>query len=686
MTGVIPSDLGRLRKLESLYLNANSLSGEIPSELGQLESLKTMQFFENRLTGGIPNEFGQLSHLTFLSIGANDLTGTIPSELGQLEHLEFLLLPYNGLTGEIPAELGHLKNLVTLNFHNNRLTGALPESLGDLTSLKNLDLSYNGGLTGALPTTLTGLMLEELRLDLTRLCEPEDGEIWDWLNTIPTVKVHTCSEVFLVRKQALLTQATQNLNSTVPLVAGEDALLRVFISVPTDMDTPMPPVTARFFVNGAEVYRENIPVAGKHVPSVIEVGDLEATANVTIPGYVIEPGLEMVVEIDPDGISDEALRISGRLPATGRTPVRVTEVPLFRLTVVPLVWTENPDEMLLAEVNALTADSEIFHPTQDYLPIQEFDLDVRSPVFISEEPVPTSPFLNFVKMIRTMDGEDRHYLGIVYRGGGLAVWPGLDTVSELNGFYIGHELGHNLSLGHAPCGNPTGIDLDFPYPDGNIGALGYDHRNAAIVPPFVSDHMSYCGPPDWTSDYNFRKAMNNRLSRADGRRTVSEFSPSGKSLLIWGGIDEDGELYLEPSFVVDAPPSLPNGSGPYQIAGEDANGNTLFEMSFSMDEIVCGEVESEGGGFVFALPVRADWSGRLEQIKLSGPGGYMAMTRDGSPSAALLLDEGTGEFRGLLRDWPGPGSSPRTARRTLPEPGLEVIVSPGIPDASDWER
>lgn len=44
----------------------------------------------------------------------------------------------------------------------------------------------------------------------------------------------------------------------------------------------------------------------------------------------------------------------------------------------------------------------------------------------------------------------------------------------------------------------------------------------------------------------------------------------------------------------------------------------------------------------------------------------------------------TGELRGVLDDWPDPGSSLQAARRALPEPGFEVVVSTGIPDSSDW--
>ena len=338
---------------------------------------------------------------------------------------------------------------------------------------------------------------------------------------------------------------------------------------------------------------------------------------------------------------------------------------------------------VLADVNGISTGSEYFRPTMTYLPVHELNVNVRSPFWVSEEPVDSSSMLIVTRMIRIMDSADWYYLGIMYGGGGRAFAPGLDSVSQLNAYYIGHELGHNLSLLHAPCGRPADLDENFPYPEGNIGVWGYDLRNDELVPPFTPDHLSRCGPPDWTSDYSFKKAMDYRLSGAARRPAVTSYSPSGRSLLIWGGVDEDGELYMEPSFVADAPPSLPPERGPYRVFGADANGNTLFEMSFAMDEIVCGEGDVDTGGFVFAVPMRGNWSAGLNRIELSGPEGYVVMNkdgvRDGGASAALLLDENTGELRGFLHDWPAPESSLVSARRTLPEPGLKVVVSTGVP-------
>ncbi|KAL0306640.1 UNVERIFIED_CONTAM: Leucine-rich repeat receptor-like serine/threonine-protein kinase [Sesamum radiatum] len=55
LTGLIPSSLGNLRMLESLYLNDNQLSGEIPTSIGVLPSLMECNLSNNNLAGVVPN-------------------------------------------------------------------------------------------------------------------------------------------------------------------------------------------------------------------------------------------------------------------------------------------------------------------------------------------------------------------------------------------------------------------------------------------------------------------------------------------------------------------------------------------------------------------------------------------------------------------------------------------------------
>ena len=105
LSGIIPSELGNLSELESLYLRGDDLNdhgrftGTIPPELGNLLKLKDLflGMFKN-IKRKLNNIF-QISSpfltdaLTFffnLFEGYNNLSGSIPSKLGSLLNLEYL--------------------------------------------------------------------------------------------------------------------------------------------------------------------------------------------------------------------------------------------------------------------------------------------------------------------------------------------------------------------------------------------------------------------------------------------------------------------------------------------------------------------------------------------------------------------------------------------------------------------
>lgn len=53
---------------------------------------------------------------------------------------------------------------------------------------------------------------------------------------------------------------------------------------------------------------------------------------------------------------------------------------------------------------------------------------------------------------------------------------------------------------------------------------------------------------------------------------------------MWGGANSTGTPCLDPAFVVDVPPSLPEQSGPWTPEGQDAGGQVLFTLPFVMPE------------------------------------------------------------------------------------------------------
>ncbi len=685
LTGEIPNELGQLTNLRELNLSTNRLSGNISPELGQLTNLERLDLTNNNLTGNIPPELGQLTNLLELNLSTNELSGNIPPELGQLENVEILYLIDNNLTGSIPPELGQLTKLRELNLSTNKLSGNIPPELGQLTNLNALRLALNRGMSGTVPAVLTNLTLEILQLQETRLCSPQDAAFQRWMGTILSVRVSNCAPS--EEAAAYLVQATQSLEFPVPLLAGEAALLRVFVTADRDVDAAMPPVRAIFYRDGVEVHTANIGGQTTNIPRQVNEASLLNSANAVVPGSVVMPGLEMVVEIDPDQTLDAALGVGTRLPETGRTALDVRSVPPFELTLIPLLWEQNPDRSVLAQTEGLSAESDLFRMTRDLLPVREFRLKVHEPVMISLDPVGEicKGIRPEIELIYAMEGAKGHYMGIIReetRGvAGIGQLGGFLSMAILHESVIAHELGHNLNLAHAPgCGAFT-PDPYYPTEDGSIGAWGYDFVNEALVNPATSDLMAYC-EPRWISDYSFARALAHR-SRSESSPVAAAKATSSRGLMLWGGLNENNELFLEPAFAVSAPPSLPRIEGPYTLMGEDVHGNNLFSLPFGMPEYGCG---SKGGAFAFILPVREDWAGRLARIALSGPEGVSILDGEDDPSATLLLDRATGDVRGILRDWPEAAAKRPAASLGLTETGLEVLTSHGIPDAASWER
>ncbi|MDE0248206.1 MAG: Ig-like domain-containing protein [Gammaproteobacteria bacterium] len=678
LTGAIPSELGNLANLGMLDLRFNDLTGSIPPELGSLASLRDLRLRGNALTGAIPSELANLANLRTLWLPDNALTGSIPPELGNLAGLTTLLLYGNDLTGAIPPELGNLVSLRTLWLENNDLTGAIPPELGRMSSLRQLNLTNNFSMAGSLPTELTALsQLEELMAGGTGLCVPSDPGFLAWLETVRNRRrIAACAGASM----AYLTQAVQSREFPVPLVAGEKALLRVFPTTGRATGDGIPPVRARFYVDGRETYAVEIPGTTTPIPSEVDEGSLSKSANAEIPGGIVRPGLELVIEIDPEGTLDAGLGVARRIPEAGRQAVDVREMPIFNLTAIPFLWTANPDSAILALTAGMAADPEgheLLESTRILLPVRDLEVTAHEPVMSSSNN--GYVLLDQIRAIRAIEGGTGHYMGMMSGSitgpSGVAGgdwWSFALPGAEL----MAHELGHNMGLGHAPCGGAGGPDPSYPYPGGSIGAWGYDFRDSGrLVPPGRPDLMGYCGPR-WISDYHFTNALGYRLSKEG----LPPPAVAARSLLVWGGVNAGGVPYLEPAFVVDAPPTLPDSTGQHRLTGRAASGGELFSLGFAVSAIA----DADGGSsFAFVLPVRPGWEGALSSITLEGPEGSVTLDGNSDRPMAILRDPRSGKVRAILRDLPQAEAGAALAPQA---DGLDVLFSRGIPSGAAWRR
>ena len=681
LSGSIPPEMGSLTELIGLRLHFNNLSGSIPPELGNLDNLTDMRLYNNQLTGPIPAELGDLANLDILYLENNELSGEIPGELGNLSRLTELRLGNNELSGPFPVGLTGLANVESVNLVGNPLSGPLPDEIGDMARLQRLSLAESG-LSGLLPLGMTRLgNLSVLILGGTGLCVPDDDDFRAWLETIPKRRIPSC-EGMGDGSAAYLTQAVQSREYPVPLVAGEEALLRVFVVAPAAEGDTIPLVRATFYLDGEEEVVE-IERGSSIIGDEVNEGSLSASANVAIKASLIRPGLEMVVEIDPDTTMDLELGVMQRIPETGRAALEVRRMSDFELTLIPFLWASNPDSAILDITEDLSTDDDLLWQINTLLPVGEMDLEIHDPVVSSSNSA--FSLLSQTGAIRTAESGTGYYMGTmsgqVTGAAGVAYVPGWISFSIPDSTVMAHELGHNLSLDHAPCGGAGFPDPSFPQSDGSIGAWGYDFESGALVNPSVSDLMTYCDPT-WVSDYYFTNSLRHRLAVEDDDDSAPE-GGTAQSLLVWGGTDPDGVPYLEPAFVIDARPYLPRSGGSHRLSGATADGAEVFALNFDMPVMA----DAEGrGSFSFSLPVQPGWAEDLARITLSGPSGSVTLDTDSDRPAAIVRDPRTGKVRGIFTDMPRGTTAADILVAHGFDPGLEVFFSRGIPDAAAWRR
>ena len=120
-----------------------------------------------------------------------------------------------------------------------------------------------------------------------------------------------------------------------------------------------------------------------------------------------------------------------------------------------------------------------------------------------------------------------------------------------------HEMGHNFSLPHAPCGGPAGVDPNYPYSEARLGPRrGWKFIENRFIEPDETyyDLMSYCNPTS-VSDYNFGKAaryleVSTRLavqppkvlaSNASDYVPLTRTGEKAQSLALSGDVDDQGQ-------------------------------------------------------------------------------------------------------------------------------------------------
>ena len=439
---------------------------------------------------------------------------------------------------------------------------------------------------------------------------------------------------------AYLTQATQRYDGSVPLVAGRDAYLRVF-ALANQATGVQPQVRVRLYNGGSLQQTYTLSAPAGAVPTGADQSSLSNSWNVLVPASLVQPGLQLLADVDPGNSIAESDESNNQFPLSGSPgSVDVRALPTFAIRFVPVLQQVNG---LQGDISSANQES-FLGDLKKLLPVGAYDADVRAP-YTTTAPVLQSgdgnaawnTILSELLALRTVDASSRYYYGVVkagyssgiaglaYIGGSARTAIGWDFLPSATNI-MAHEVGHNLGRMHAPCGGAAGTDPAYPYSGAQIGVWGMDVPGLLLKPPTLTDVMSYCAP-NWISDYNWSAMVSYRQS---GPNNAPPSAGAGAGLLVWGRITPAG-VVLEPAFEVPASGAAPQ-PGPNRLELLDASGGTLQSVAFGSAEVA----DLPGGReehFAFVVPL-----GSAAQQSLSGlrvvAGGRSAARASAAPAGA----------------------------------------------------
>ena len=714
-----------LGELQFLNLSSNNIKALPDGVFDSLANLETLGLGGNKITSLPEGVFDSLGELQWLFLSSNNIKALPDGVFDSLANLETLYLSGNKITSLPEGVFDGLSRLRLLFMQNN--PGSPFPFVLELQRTDNDDALAPGPATVSISVALgapfpmkIGLATSgadapeywlaigagETRSSETQVLEPTGSGSAFSVRTTRVPKLPECDyeeecyvgitvlasdplvlanprQIRVKTPVVYLNQAAQNKDGTVPLIAGRQAILRVF-ATSDDVNNLQPTAKAMFYRGEEMVHSVDLAAPPNGIPTEVDESRLTRSFNAMVPGEVLMPGTELVVDLDTEGTLPLVSGSVTRVPEAGTMPLNVIEIPPFNVTIVPIhyAWDRNAvsnDGVMEVSRNlAETMPEDLLYATRTVLPVRELNLTLREPYYTWADTMPNAGYrlLGEVELLRHLEaaGTAEYYHGLFawprystwqsWGFGGVAADIPSFTAITLSHWGDGsvfgglastfaHELGHNLSLRHAPCGGAGGPDPDYPYPEAAIGTWGYDFgmtgQSGTLVNPMeFKDHMSYCGP-DWTSDYYFAKSLIHRATYgwpaadAQARRGLAQ-----RTLLLSGGV-HDGTIRLGSAFVWRARPKLPQRGGTYSVTGFDASGREIFSLSFEP-----GAPNDLGGrSFLFAVPYQPEWDQSLERIVLRGPEGFVEIDRPTIDQTAVVSDRATGRIRSIVPNWAG---------------------------------
>lgn len=409
------------------------------------------------------------------------------------------------------------------------------------------------------------------------------------------------------------------------LVPNKAAWLRVFVVADSALRAPA--VTATLSTCPAQ---GTLTLTGpSQLPTTTPARtSLEQTFTTAIPASCVQSGMQAQVSVANSNPRNSGASANVQPFVSGNTGLNLVLVPLVTNGATGRITDTAVLRRTLARLFPLEAG--------------RITISVRAPFTLSTTQVVGGTqwenALDELQQLWQSEGQGRHYFGMVpnpsfYSGtAGIAyrntsssypwlVGIGLDEDAmnrDDSLLTLAHELGHNWSLPHAPCGSVSSFDTNYPYANATLGSNSPvfesdSDRDGTVGPlavyfpsaPYLYDLMSYCRSQGF-SDYNYAKVQG--FLSSFSYPSVAPYASERALLDFRGQIAADGSVLMAPPNARNTR-QAPVNAGAHTLRIHTAQGQVL-DTPFQAVAV------ADGGDTVYHFQASVPDPGAIERVEV----------------------------------------------------------------------
>ena len=388
-----------------------------------------------------------------------------------------------------------------------------------------------------------------------------------------------------------ITQAVQTDTNSVTLVANRQTVVRVYAQTNTSHSEDNMYVSISAYQGGSELPDSPLVLGPGTIPVTWSRAEINTSFNTFLPSTWLSGNVTLFVTVDPY----DTIKENDNSNNTVTKSLNFTNVPNLDITVVPIRYTHTPT----GKTYPAPSTSFIQAAFERFYPVDTVNVTVRSQYSYAADLDKYSAWANLLDIITTLKSNDgvsdsRVYYGLIplVDGNGSTWWDGgyaglgwvgyresiglADAYLMQFQYYVNgkdtatHEVGHNFNRKHAPCGDLSSADPNFPYVGGIVGQYGFDMSAWQVIPTSYKDIMGYC-EPNWISDYTYLGLLENQLVYG-----LKELTPqTTDSLYVRASIADDDTVVLQPVYALPSSPDESPDESEFSLEFLDANGEVV---------------------------------------------------------------------------------------------------------------